>query len=123
MTLSPIVLFVTADSLTDERPIFNSFPVLVMDTYNDCEFRRHFRVSWDVFNILKSALFTSWNRRSNIDHSILCFLWHIATNSTFRELSSKFRFGETTVQNLMLQIANVVNENLKHYVSFNLSQE
>ena len=105
MFLPWFVLFILVDSMTNHRPRSNAYPKLVLEQYNDEEFRRHFRVSWQVYVIILELVKRHWNRRLDVEHCVLCFLWHIATRDSFRELSTRFGIGETSCKTITLQIA------------------
>ena len=76
-----------------------------------------------VYDVILELVKRHWNRRLVVEHCVLCFLWHIGTRDSFRELSTRFGIGETSTKAVTLQIALLINQNLSHYVSYTLSRE
>ena len=104
------------DSLKQERPRDNAFPDLVLYRFDDFEFQRHFRIARASFDMIVSTLALHWTRRNSLKVSMLCFIWDLATGDSYRSLSTRFGFGETSLKVNHPIIAKHLINLLGHFV-------
>ncbi|XP_055999081.1 uncharacterized protein LOC130047721 [Ostrea edulis] len=108
-------------------PRLGGFSENIVPQFDSKQFRRHFRVSPEIYEIILNSVVDSitddnaWPGGSEPippNKKLLVFLWYMANQETLREVSNTFAVGITTVHEIVITVSNAINENMVNVINW-----
>ncbi|XP_070385357.1 putative nuclease HARBI1 [Dermacentor albipictus] len=101
-------------SLPEERPKVDSYIGTTVSSYSDEEFKRNFRITRPVADLLAAEFANSPHGPKKSDRGglpakspeehILSFLWYAANKACIRDVAGRFEVAESTHQRMMSRV-------------------
>ncbi|KAH7940246.1 hypothetical protein HPB52_022566 [Rhipicephalus sanguineus] len=126
-------IIVTIQEHRRERPKVDNFVADVVASFDDEEFRRHFRLSRSTCELLTRQFAASPQYPKNHSHGgtpqksaeehILAFLWYAGNKATFRSVAQLFGMSESTLHEVVDRVADFLEAVAPKYLKMPLTEE
>lgn len=113
------------------RPKIDGFVEIIIPIMSKTEFRRHFRVCFDVYQHLLNDLTPTLTKNYHGGHfpvspdkKILMFLWYAANQYSQREIGMMFGTGEWAVNTYIKEVKEIICRHSARYIKWpNIQRE
>ncbi|KAH7961088.1 hypothetical protein HPB52_001893 [Rhipicephalus sanguineus] len=105
-----------------ERPKVDNFVADVVASFDDEEFRRHFRLSRSTCRLSLNHSHGGTPQKSAEEH-ILAFLWYAGKKATFRSVAQLFGMSESTLHEVVDRVADFLEAVAPKFLKMPLTEE
>ncbi|KAH7971861.1 hypothetical protein HPB52_003484 [Rhipicephalus sanguineus] len=105
-----------------ERPKVDNFVADVVASFDDEEFRRHFRLSRSTCRLSLNHSHGETPQKSAEEH-ILAFLWYAGKKATFRSVAQLFGMSESTLHEVVDRVADFLEAVAPKFLKMPLTEE